>query len=63
MHEDTPIHIYDEITTFAARMIKDSSNTTSTTNKIEQGMKYETSSTDIPTSSNQAYGYLQTEKA
>ena len=62
IHEDKPIHTYDEITTFAARMTKDTSNTTSTTGKIEQGVKYEISATDISTSSNQAYGYLQREK-
>lgn len=62
-HEDTPIHIYDEITTFTATKVKDTSNTTTTTSKTEQGMEYETSSTAIPTTSNQAYGFLQREKS
>ena len=43
--------------------VYETSNTTTTTSKIEQGVTYETSATDIPTSSNQAYDHLQTEKA
>lgn len=57
MHHYSSEHIYDEVTTLAKPKGKEPSSTVAMVEQ-DSAAGYETIATDIPTKSNEAYGYL-----